>query len=85
MTKTSLITGGAGFIGSHLAEKLLASGDRIIIVDDLSTGDASNLAKILDDQRVEYIEGTVEDESLVEDVVGRADLFITLLLQLVLP
>ena len=73
MTKTSLITGGAGFIGSHLAEKLLASGDRIIIVDDLSTGDASNLAKILEDQRVEYIEGTVEDESLVEDVVGRAD------------
>ena len=38
MSKTSLITGGAGFIGSHLAEKLISQDERVIIVDDLSTG-----------------------------------------------
>lgn len=73
MSKTSLITGGAGFIGSHLTEKLISQGERVIIVDDLSTGDAKNLAKVIDDERLEYIEGSIDDESLVEDVVSRAD------------
>ena len=45
----------------------------MIIVDDLSTGDAKNLAKVIDDERLEYIEGSIDDESLVEDVVSRAD------------
>lgn len=70
---TCLITGGAGFIGSHLAERLLADGHRVIVVDDLSTGQQSNLNPILDHERLEYIEGTVEDEALVADVVDRAD------------
>lgn len=73
MSKISLITGGAGFIGSHLAERLLATGDRVIIVDDLSTGDARNLDSIIHNERVEYIEGSIDDESLVEDVISRAD------------
>jgi UDP-glucose 4-epimerase len=72
-TKTCLITGGAGFIGSHLAEYLLAQGHRVIVVDDLSTGQASNLAGVIDHDRLEYIEGTVEDESLVASVVDRSD------------
>lgn len=70
---TSLITGGAGFIGSHLAECLLARGQRVIIVDDLSTGRASNLDAVINHERLEYIEGTVEDEGLVAEVVDRAD------------
>lgn len=70
---TSLITGGAGFIGSHLAEHLLFQGHRVIVVDDLSTGRASNLAEAMSHERLEYIEGTVEDESLVAEVVDRAD------------
>lgn len=71
--KTCLITGGAGFIGSHLTERLLAGGHRVIVVDDLSTGQAENLAAVLDHDHLEYIQGTVEDESLVADVVDRAD------------
>ena len=70
---TSLITGGAGFIGSHLAEHLLAQGHHVIVVDDLSTGRATNLAEVRGHERLEYVEGTVEDESLVADVVDRAD------------
>lgn len=72
-TQTSLITGGAGFIGSHLAELLLRRGDRVIVVDDLSTGRLSNLADIIDHERLEYIEGTVADDALVADVVDRSD------------
>lgn len=71
--KTHLITGGAGFIGSHLAQRLLARGDRVLIVDDLSTGQQQNLAPIIDHQNLEYIQGTVEDDRLVAEVVGRAD------------
>ncbi len=49
-----LVTGGAGFIGSHLVERLVARGDRVVVVDDLSTGDASNLRAVRD--RIEFIE-----------------------------
>lgn len=70
---TCLITGGAGFIGSHLAENLLAAGHRVIIVDDLSTGQADNLSGVIDHDRLEYIEGTVSEEALVADVVDRSD------------
>lgn len=58
-----LITGGAGFIGSHLAEALLAKGHSVRILDDLSTGKRSNLP--LDNPRVELIEGDVADAALV--------------------
>lgn len=68
-----LITGGAGFIGSHLTEKLLNQGHRVIVVDDLSTGQASNLSAVMGHERLEHIQGTVEDEALVSDVVDRAD------------
>ncbi|MEM0926684.1 MAG: GDP-mannose 4,6-dehydratase [Planctomycetota bacterium] len=71
--KVNLITGGAGFIGSHLAERLLERGDRVLIVDDLSTGQASNLDGIRDHERLEYIEGSVSDDRLVAEVVGRCD------------
>lgn len=72
-SQTCLITGGAGFIGSHLAERLLQDGHRVIVVDDLSTGQKGNLDGILGHDRLEYVEGTVEDEALVAEVVDRAD------------
>lgn len=58
-----LITGGAGFIGSHLADALLARGYSVRVLDDLSTGKRSNLA--LDNPRLELIEGDVADAALV--------------------
>lgn len=72
-SNTCLITGGAGFIGSHLAERLLALGHRVIVVDDLSTGQKSNLDGVLDHPALEYVEGTIEDDALVAEVVDRAD------------
>ena len=58
-----LITGGAGFIGSHLTDALLAQGHAVRVLDDLSTGKLSNLP--LDNPRVELIEGDVADAALV--------------------
>ncbi len=72
-SETCLVTGGAGFIGSHLTERLLEQGHRVIAVDDLSTGCKGNLDAIADHPHLEYIQGTVEDESLVHEVVDRAD------------
>lgn len=60
--QTILVTGGAGFIGSHLVEHLLMRGDRVIVVDDLSTGRRENLAGCEDaitDGRLAFIEGSV--------------------------
>lgn len=56
MSERFLITGGAGFIGSHLADALLAAGHAVRVVDDLSSGARANL-----DQRVEFIEGDIND------------------------
>jgi len=71
--QTCLVTGGAGFIGSHLTESLLHQGHRVIVVDDLSTGQRENLNAVIDHDHLEYIEGSVADESLVADVVDRSD------------
>ncbi|MEK1908436.1 MAG: NAD-dependent epimerase/dehydratase family protein [Pseudomonas sp.] len=63
-----LITGGAGFIGSHLADALLAAGYRVRVLDNLSTGRRSNLA--LDNPRLELIEGDVADAALMRRTVA---------------
>ena len=69
----SLVTGGAGFIGSHLAEALLARGDSVTVVDDVSTGAMENLSAILDHPRVTFVEGTVEEEDLVQQLLAGQD------------
>ena len=72
-TLTCLVTGGAGFIGSHLTERLLDAGHNVIVVDDLSTGRQNNLASVMEHDRLEYIEGSVANASLVAELVDRAD------------
>lgn len=57
-----LITGGAGFIGSHLADRLLARGDEILVIDNLATGRRDNVA---DHPKLRFVEGTIVDQALV--------------------
>lgn len=68
-----LITGGAGFIGSHLADRLLTGGDEVILLDDLSTGRHSNIRHLIDHPGVEFVLGSILNADLVDDVVRRAD------------
>lgn len=60
-----LITGGAGFIGSHLAEAMLAGGAEVVVLDDLSTGHLENVSHLLGNPRVTLVPGSVLDEALV--------------------
>lgn len=67
------ITGGAGFIGSHLTEYLLAAGDDVAVLDDLSTGSLENLRDVLDHPRFRFVEGSILDRAAVDSVVAGAD------------
>ena len=69
----SLITGGAGFIGSHLADHLISIGDEIVIIDDLSTGSLSNIEHLQGRTDVEFVLGSILNSDLVEDAVSRVD------------
>jgi UDP-glucose 4-epimerase len=73
MSSHALITGGAGFIGSHLAERLLAGGSRVTLLDDLSTGRMENIAPLLGRPGVQFIRQSVEDEKTVEIAVASCD------------
>jgi UDP-glucose 4-epimerase len=73
-----LITGGAGFIGSHLADVLLARGDAVVALDDVSTGSIDNVRHLLDHPNYQLSEGTVLDHPLVAQMSGRADVVIHL-------
>ena len=69
-----LITGGAGFIGSHLADALLAQGDQVAILDNLTTGSRVNIAHIED--QIEIHQGDIRDAALVSKLVKDADLIL---------
>jgi UDP-glucose 4-epimerase len=68
-----LITGGAGFIGSHLSEKLLDRGDQVFILDNLSTGSMENIAHLKGRPGFEYFIDTVENEPLLAELIDRSD------------
>ena len=68
-----LITGGAGFVGSHLADELIARGDHIHVLDDLSTGSIENIAHLKGDPRFEYTIEDANNRSLVAELVDAAD------------
>jgi UDP-glucose 4-epimerase len=72
------ITGGAGFIGSHLARALLARGDKVLVLDDLSTGAMENIEDLLDVDGFDYRIGSVTDVPLVTELVDRCDVTVHL-------
>ncbi len=73
MVKTSLITGGAGFIGSHLAERLIGEGHRVIVLDNFSTGNSANLTQLMKHPRFRLVTGDVCDAECLSPLVRRSD------------
>lgn len=71
-----LLTGGAGFIGSNLAEKLVAQGDQVVIIDNFSTGNKKNLAKI--ENQVTIVHGDILDKSIISKHIQDSDRIIHL-------
>lgn len=69
----ALVTGGAGFIGSHLVDALLERGDSVIALDNLSTGRHDNIRAHVGDPRFEFVLGSVLNADLVDDLVARSD------------
>ena len=69
----ALITGGAGFIGSHLAERLLNDGDEVTILDDLSTGRLENIQSFRHHAKLQFVKGDIRDSTLVQLLASRCD------------
>lgn len=71
--RRALITGGAGFIGSHLAERLLKDGEEVTIIDDLSTGSFENIAHLEGDPSFRYVIDTILNEEAMADLIEEVD------------
>ena len=68
-----LITGGAGFIGSHLAERLLKLENEVFIIDNLWTGKLANIEKIQEDEKLHLVVDTILNESVMNELIFKAD------------
>ena len=73
-----LITGGAGFIGSHLAERLLDRGDHVVLLDNLSTGSVENIRHLKSSTRMQYHLDNIENRQLLAELVDDADVIVHL-------
>jgi len=73
-----LITGGAGFIGSHLTERLLDRGDRVVLLDNLSTGSIENIRHLKSSERMQYHLDNIENRQLLAELVDDADIVVHL-------
>ena len=69
----ALITGGAGFVGSHLAERLLADGHEVLVLDNLSTGSIDNIAHLKGTPGFSYVIDSVTNEPLLAEMIDRSD------------
>ena len=70
----NLITGGAGFIGSHLAEKLLSMGEEVVVVDNLSTGSIDNIKHLISNPGFSYHVDTIMNKKLMKKLIGKSDI-----------
>jgi UDP-glucose 4-epimerase len=68
-----LITGGAGFIGSHLSARLIEMGHSVIALDNLSTGSAENIAGLMGNSSFEFVQGSMLDEKLIQTLMAKVD------------
>lgn len=73
-----LVTGGAGFIGSHLVEALISAGNKVTVLDTLSTGRLANLQNVQDDPNFTFVQGSVLDELAVDEAVRRCEVVVHL-------
>jgi len=69
-----LVTGGAGYIGSHLVDRLLAKGDQVVVVDNLSLGKLGNTEHNLGNPHFRFVKGDVLDERLIEELIEECEL-----------
>src|ERR1700716_4081379 len=73
-----LITGGAGFIGSHLSERLIDRGDHVVVLDNLSTGSMDNIRHLKSSERMEYHLDNIKNRQLLAELVDDADIVVHL-------
>jgi UDP-glucose 4-epimerase len=76
--KVYLVTGGAGFIGSHLSEVLLKRGDRVMVIDDLSTGSIDNISHLLNDKNFHFARASITDDIVLDRLSSQSDIIIHL-------
>lgn len=76
--RTFLLTGGAGFIGSHLAEALLKNGDRVLAIDDLSTGSWDNIGHLVKQPHFKFARASITDKVVLERMASEADVIVHL-------
>lgn len=68
-----LVTGGAGFIGSHLCERLLSDGHEVFVLDDMSTGSLQNILHLMDEPRFHFVLGSILEEEKVDQLVAKCN------------
>ena len=73
-----VITGGAGFIGSHVAESLLLQGDRVVVIDNLSTGRKSNIAHLIGRPGFQFVQADINDDVVMDRLASEAEIIIHL-------